>query len=132
GGNDGGSFVAVARGDDLVEKIGTLLIERQIAKLVNDEQSGLSVDPQFADQRVIDLRSKQVVEHVHGGSEQHPMVRLTSAPTDDFGEKGFSHTGIADKDCPISLGDELQIEQPQNTRLQIHAALVVFELEAVD
>jgi len=46
--------------------------------------------------------------------------------------KVLSHAGIADKDCSISLGNELQIEQSQDTRLQIHAALVVFELEAVD
>jgi hypothetical protein len=66
------------------------------------------------------------------GGEEHAIIRLTGAPSDDFGEEGFPHAGIADKDRAISLELELQIEQTANTRLQVEAALVVFEVEAVD
>ena len=87
----------MARGDDLIEEIRGLLIERQVAKFVNDEQRGLGVGLQLADQRVIDLRSEQVIQHVHGGGEQDALIGLAGAPADDFGEEGFAHAGIADE-----------------------------------
>ena len=34
----------MTRGDDLIKEIGALLVERQITKLVNDEESGFSID----------------------------------------------------------------------------------------
>ena len=64
------SLLAVARGDDLVKEVRGLLIERQVAKLVTDEQGGIGIDLELADQRVIDLRSEQMIQHVHGGGEQ--------------------------------------------------------------
>ena len=81
---------------------------------------------------MIDLRSEQVIEHVHGGGEQHALIGLAGAPADDFGEEGFAHAGIADKTHAGTFGEELQIEQSQNARLELHAALVMFEVKAVD
>ena len=93
----------MASGDDLIEEIGGLLIERKVTSSSTDEQRGFGIELELADQGVIDLRSEQMVEHVHGGGEQHALVGLAGAPADDFGEEGFAHAGIADKDqrwCP--------------------------------
>jgi hypothetical protein len=38
---------------------------------------------------VIDLGGQQVVEHIHGGGEEHALIGLTGAPGDDFRQKGF-------------------------------------------
>jgi len=81
---------------------------------------------------MVDLRSEQVIQHIHGRREEHALIRLTGAPAHDFGEEGLPHTGIADKDCAGTVVQELQIEQPQNAPLQFGAALMVFEVKAVD
>jgi hypothetical protein len=61
---------------------------------------------------VIDLRSQQVVEHIHGGGEEHTLIGLTGAPGNDFRQEGFADARIADKDgarspsensCPVSV-----------------------------
>src|ERR1700730_15815379 len=70
GGDDTRALVAVTRGDDLIEEIGSVLVERQVAKFVADKQSRLGIDFQLTDQRVIDLRGQQVIEHIHGGGEE--------------------------------------------------------------
>ena len=84
----------MASGNDLVEKIGSLLIERQVAKLVHDERRGLGIGFELADQRVIYLRSEQMIQHVHGGGEQDALVGLADAPADDFGKEGLAHPRI--------------------------------------
>ena len=71
-------------------------------------------------------------KRVHGRGKEHTLIRLAGAPADDFREKGFAYARIADKDRPGSLGDELQIEQAENAGLQVHAALVVFEVKTID
>jgi hypothetical protein len=53
-------FLTVAGRDHLIKKVGGLLIEGQIAQLIDDEQNGLGIGFQLADQRVIDLGSEQV------------------------------------------------------------------------
>ena len=62
--------LAVAGGDDLVEKVRSLLIEGQISQFVTDEQRGLGIDPEFAHEGMIDLGGQQVIQHVHGGGEE--------------------------------------------------------------
>ena len=92
------ALLAVAGGDDLIEEIRGLLIEGQISKFVADEQRGLGIDLQLADQRVIDLRGEQMIEHVHGGGEQDALIGLAGAPADDFGQEGLADARIADED----------------------------------
>jgi hypothetical protein len=54
------------------------------------------------------------------------------APGNDFRQEGFPHAGIADDDGAGSFGQEVQIQQAEDAVLQLHAALVVLEVEAVD
>jgi len=34
---------------------------------------------------VINLRSEQMIQHVHGGGEQDALIGLADAPANDFG-----------------------------------------------
>ena len=77
--------MAVTGGNDLIKEIRGLLIEGQIAQLVHHEGRGLGIGLELADQRVIDLRSEQMIQHVHGGGEQDALIGLTDAPANDFG-----------------------------------------------
>jgi hypothetical protein len=72
--NNRRAFLAVPRRDDLIEEIGGLLVEGQIAQLVTDEERRLGVGLELADQGVIDLGGQQVVEHIHGGGEEHALI----------------------------------------------------------
>ena len=83
-GDNGGTLLAVTGGNDLVKEVLGLLIEGQVAKLVHDESGGLRVGLELADQRVIDLRGEQMVQHVHGGGEQDALIGLADAPANDL------------------------------------------------
>ena len=49
-----------------------------------------------------------------------------------FREDCLSCAGIADDDPAGAFGEKLQIHEAQDARVQLHAALVVLEMEAVD
>src|SRR5262249_49466756 len=132
GGNQGGTLVTVARGDDLVKEIRSLLVQGQVTQFIDDQQCWLGIELEFANQRVIDLRSQQVIEHVHSGGEQHSMIGLTCAPTHDFGEKSFTHARITDENGTNSFWQKLQVKQPQDAMLGFHASFMVLEIEAVN
>ena len=84
-------MLAVAGGDDLVKKVRSLLVERQIPQFVARSSSvGLGVDLEFADQGVIDLGSQQVVQHVHGGGEKDAHIGLAGSPAEDLGKIGLA------------------------------------------
>lgn len=80
--NDGRSFVAVTGRDDLVKQVRRLLVQREIAQFIHNEQCGLGVVAELAYERMIDLRRAQVIEHIHGRSEQNAMVCLAGTPAD--------------------------------------------------
>jgi len=81
---------------------------------------------------VIDLRGEQVIEHVHGGCEQHTLIGLTSTPRQDFREEGFPNTGIANDDNAGAVADKVEIHKAKDAILHLHTTLVVIELETVD
>ena len=112
--------LAVAGGDDLVEKVRSLLVERQIPQFITDEQSRLGVDPKFAHQGVIDLGSQQVVQHVHGGGEEGPHIGLAGSPAEDLGKVCFARPGIADQDNVGAVLQEVEIEQPEDAAFALH------------
>jgi hypothetical protein len=115
--NDGATAMSVASGYDLVEEIGSLLVESNIAKFVHDDQRWIGIDFEFADQGVIDLGSGQLIEHVGGGGKQDTLVGLTGAPTDCFGQETLADARIANQYDVGSFGDEVEIEPPKNAFL---------------
>ena len=104
--------MAVASGDHLIKKVGGLLVERQIPELVADKQRRLRISSELSYHGVINLRSEQVIEHVHGGSEENPLIGLAGTPGDHLRQKCFPHAGIADQHDIGSFGEEREIEQP--------------------
>jgi len=88
--------MAMSRRDDLIEEVGSLLVQGKITKLIDQKKRGLSVELELAHEGMIDLGSQQVIQHIHSGSEQYTLVGLTGTPADDFGQVGFAHAGIAD------------------------------------
>ena len=81
---------------------------------------------------MIHLGSQQLIQHVHGGGEKHTLISLTGTPTDDFGQVGFAHTGIADEAHAGAVAQEVEIEQTQDAGFQLRAGLVMVKVEAVD
>lgn len=132
GGDECRTFLAVASRDDLIKQIRCLLVQGQVTQLVHNQKCWFCINPQLADQRVIDLRGIQMVQHVHGSSEQDTLVRLAGAPTDDLSQERLANTGIADEHNAGAFVQEVQIQQAHNPILRFHAALVVFEVEAID
>ena len=80
----------MARGDDLIEEIRGLLIQRQISQFVANQKRRIGIGLQFAHERVIDLRGQQMIQHVHGRRKQHAVVGLAGARADDFRQEGFT------------------------------------------
>ena len=109
-----------------------MLVERKISEFVHDQQRRFGIDPELAHERVIDLRGEQVIEHIHGRGEKHALVGLTGTPSDDFGQECFAGAWITDNDHASAFGEEVEIHEPQDSSLQLQAALVVFEVKAVD
>jgi hypothetical protein len=81
---------------------------------------------------VIDLGSEQVIEPIHGGGEQHALIGRASAPSDKFCQKSLAHTWIADQYKIGAFVEERQIEQTQDARLGLLAALVMEEVKGID
>lgn len=73
-----------------------------------------------------------MVEHIHGGGEQDPLVGLTGAPADDPGEIGFAHSRIADNAHAGAVTQKVEIEQTKDAGLELESGLVMVKVEAVD
>lgn len=111
--------MAVTGGDDLIEEVGSLLIERKISELVDHQQRRFGVELEFANQGVIDLRSQEMIEHVHGRGEQYPLVGLAGAPGHDLGQVGFAHARIANETHAGAVAQEVEIEQAKDASLKL-------------
>lgn|SRR2546422_5544454 len=73
-----------------------------------------------------------MIEHVHGGREQHALIGLTGTPGQDLSEEGFSNAGITNDHDAGAVADELEIHEAEDAVLHLQTALVMIELEAVD
>ncbi len=104
----------------------------QVTELVDDQKCRLRIQLELADQRVIDLRSMQVIQHAGGSGEQDTLVGLAGTPSDDLGQQRFADTGITNEDDAGAFVDKLEVQQACHAGLDLHAALVMFEVEAVN
>lgn len=81
---------------------------------------------------MINLGSEQVIQHVHGGSEHDALIGLAGLPSENAGEEGLAHAGIADQHEIGALFEEGEVEQTQDAIFGLHAAFVMVEVEGVD
>ena len=95
----------------MIKEIGSRLIEGQVAEFVANQERGLDVGFQLADQRVIDVGGQEMIEHVHGGGEEHTLIGLTGAPGNDLGEESLPNPRISDEYEIGAFGQKREIEQ---------------------
>lgn len=125
-------MLAVASGDHLIEKVRGLLVERKIPQLIADEQRGLGIASQLAYQGVIDLRGQQVIEHVHGGSEESSDIGLAGSPAEDLRQVGLAGPRITDEHHIGAFLQEVQVEKPEDAGFALQPGFVVLEVKGID
>jgi hypothetical protein len=81
---------------------------------------------------MIDLRSQQMIEHVHGSGEDDALIGLACLPSEDAAEEGLAHAGITDQHQVGALFQEGKVEQTKDAVFGLHAAFVVVEVEGAD
>lgn len=73
-----------------------------------------------------------MIEHVHCGCKQYPLIGLAGTPGQDFGEEGFSDAGIADDHDTGAVANEVEIHEAKDAVFHLQTAFVMIELETVD
>ena len=73
-GGDDGAAVLVPQGEDLEEEAGAVVVDGEVAHLVEDEELGIGVELHLADERSVELRLLEGVDHAHGGLEPDVMA----------------------------------------------------------
>ncbi len=73
-----------------------------------------------------------MVQHVHGGGEKGPDIRLAGSPAENLGKVSFARPRISDQDNVGAVFQEVEIEEPENAALALHPGLVVLEVKGVD
>lgn len=81
---------------------------------------------------MIDLRGEQLIEHIHRRGEEHTEVALAGLEREDLGDHRLAGAGIANQYNVGSSPHEVEIEQLQDARFGLLAALVIGELKRVD
>src|SRR5215472_11920205 len=64
-----GALVALA--DDLEQQVGAVLIDREVAELVDNQHGGLEVTLELALEAASGLGRRKSVDDIYGGGEQH-------------------------------------------------------------
>lgn len=68
---------------------------------------------------MVRLGGYEVIDHVHGRSEEDPDVRIACSSCDAIGEKGLSRAWIADQNHVPSLFNKLQVQEMKDLGLVI-------------
>ena len=94
GGHDEGTtFVALA--DDLEEEVGTVLVDGEIANLVQEEDVGAEVFAELAFEEAALLSSGEVVDDANGIGEENRVSLLAGGVAERGGEVGLADTDEA-------------------------------------
>ena len=81
---------------------------------------------------MIDLRGEQLIEHIHRRGEKHTEVALAGLEREDLGKHCLASAGVANEHDVRASAHEVEIEQLQDPRFGLLAALVIGELKRVD
>lgn len=107
-------FVTV--GHDLEEKVGSILVERQEAQLINDEKFRRAETVDGARKGVIGLSGGKGVDEVGGGGPECFNLFLTGGVGQGEGEVGFADAGGTNED-EIGIGvDKIKREGIEDER----------------
>ena len=90
--------VLVAGGDELEEQVRGVLLERDVADLVDDDQSVAAQPDEFLGQPPALVGRLEPGDPVDGGGEQHPVAELGGRDARAGREVGFAGAGRAEQD----------------------------------
>jgi hypothetical protein len=83
------SAALIAARDELEEEMGTMLIQRDVADLVDDQQFGQPIVLEALLQSILSLRFGQRGDQAHGCGEQRTIPLLDGFQAQGGGQRGF-------------------------------------------
>ena len=101
----------IARGHHLEEKVGGVLVDGQVAELVDDEDVGPGEGAQLLVERGVALRRRQLVDDLHRGAEEHAVSSLAGGDAKGDREVALAETGRPDEQDVAPVLDELEVEE---------------------
>jgi hypothetical protein len=107
GGEDHRLVMQVAVVDDMEEKIGGVVSDREVADLIDDEDVGMGVESEMGSELSVTLSSGERFNEVGRAGEERFVAVLDGAVSDGDGEVGLARAAGAGQDQRTSLGDEL-------------------------
>ena len=96
----------VAGGDELEEQVRGVLLERQVADLIDDDQGVAAQPGQFPREMAVAVGVGQAGDPVGGGGEQDPVIALAGPDRQPDGEMGLAGSGRAEQHDIAGLGEE--------------------------
>ena len=93
--------------DDFVEQVGGLVVEGQVADLIDAQQADVGVGAQLAAAAFRSL-AVQFFQQRRSGTKQHGIAGEHGSVTDVLGDHGLAQTVAADQDQIAGLGEEVQ------------------------
>ena len=101
------------------EQVGTGLVDRQVADLIEDQDLGPDVFFEFAFEAAGALSGAERVDYIDGGGKKNRVALQAGRVSQGGGQMAFAQPDAAQEDDVGPLGDKLQTEE-------------VLDLEAVD
>ena len=98
----------------LEHQVGSPLVDRQIAQLVEQQQLGTGVLFQLLLQRPIDLRGGKYIDHVNSTRPTDGDSLFTSGVPQCVEEMTFSRSGFANQHAALMLRDEFAVKQAED------------------
>ena len=117
GEDDGTAFVAGT--NDLEQKVGSALVDGQVADFVEDENGRSGVFAQFGFKCSFGLGGVEGVDDINGVGEENAQARLAGGVAERGGEMGFAQSDEAEDENVGLIVDELETEE-------------ILDLEAID
>src|SRR5215467_3369170 len=87
---DRGALVALA--DDLEQQVCAVLVDREVAELVDDEDGGLEITADLAFELAGGLGGGKRIDDVNGGGEEHRMSAATGGVAQGDCQMGFAQS----------------------------------------
>ena len=109
GQHDGAALVALA--DDLEKQIGAVLVDGQVADLIQNQKPWPEVLPQFALKIAPFLRGAQLIDDIDGVGKEHRVALQTGGIAQGGGQVGFTQADGAQEDGVGVVFQELQTEK---------------------
>lgn len=117
GHHDGAAFIALA--NDLEQQVGAVLVDGQVADLVQDQEPGAEVFLEFGFEGALFLGGAQMVDDLDGIGKENRVAFQASGVAQRRSQVGFAQADGAQKDHVGLLSQELPAEE-------------VLDLEAID